>query len=130
MVEESRANSAPETEERKSGGSSSERERGSQQESRGYSGRRSSDRGRSRRYGSSRRRRSKTASGCTIDCPGRQVPEINYRNVEFLQRFVTERGRIRPRRQTGACAKHQRVLVREIKRARFMALLPFSSHES
>ena len=66
-------------------------------------------------------------SGCTIQCVGRQVPVISYKNVDLMQRYVTERGRIRPRRQTAACAKHQRVLVREIKRARYMALLPYTS---
>ena len=53
--------------------------------------------------------------------------EINYKNVDVLQRFVTESGKIRPRRQTGTCALHQRQLAREIKRARHIALLPFTS---
>lgn len=53
--------------------------------------------------------------------------EIDYKNVDMLRRFVTEEGKIRPRRQTGTCAKHQRELAREIKRARHIALLPFTS---
>ncbi|MEW5829010.1 MAG: 30S ribosomal protein S18 [Chloroflexota bacterium] len=52
---------------------------------------------------------------------------INYKHVEILRRYVTEDGRIRPRRQTGACAKHQRALAGAIKQARHIALLPFSS---
>ncbi len=51
---------------------------------------------------------------------------IDYKQVEVLRRFVTEDGKIRPRRQTGTCAKHQRELARAIKRARHLALLPFS----
>ena len=51
---------------------------------------------------------------------------IDYKQVEVLRRYVTEEGKIRPRRQTGACAKHQRELARAIKRARHLALLPFS----
>ena len=52
---------------------------------------------------------------------------INYKNIELLRRFITEQGKIRPRRQTGTCAKHQRQLAQEIKRARHIALLPFTS---
>ncbi|MBI3761027.1 MAG: 30S ribosomal protein S18 [Chloroflexi bacterium] len=50
-----------------------------------------------------------------------------YKNVEVLKRLVTERGKIRPRRQTGVCARHQRALAVAIKRARHMALLDFGS---
>jgi small subunit ribosomal protein S18 len=50
---------------------------------------------------------------------------IDYKNVGLLQRFVSDRGKIRPRRQTGVCAKHQRQLAVAIKRARHIALLPF-----
>ena len=53
---------------------------------------------------------------------------INYKDVETLRRFVTERGKILPRRVTGNCAKHQRKLAVAIKRARSMALIPFSAH--
>jgi small subunit ribosomal protein S18 len=52
---------------------------------------------------------------------------INYKNIDTLRRFVTEDGKIRPRRQTGTCAKHQRTLASEVKRARHIALLPFTS---
>jgi small subunit ribosomal protein S18 len=51
---------------------------------------------------------------------------IDYKQADFLRRFVTEDGKIRPRRQTGTCAKHQRELATAIKRARHIALLPFS----
>ncbi len=51
---------------------------------------------------------------------------INYKNVELLKRYITEDGKIRPRRQTGACAKHQREVAGAIKRARQIALLPFT----
>lgn len=51
---------------------------------------------------------------------------IDYKQAEALRRFVTDDGKIRPRRQTGTCAKHQRELARAIKRARHLALLPFS----
>ncbi len=51
---------------------------------------------------------------------------IDYKNVDMLRRFVTEDGKIRPRRQTGTCAKHQRGLARAIKRARHLALLQYS----
>ena len=52
--------------------------------------------------------------------------KIDYKNVELLQRFITPDGKIRPRRQTGTCAKHQRELARAIKRARHLAFLPFA----
>ncbi len=51
---------------------------------------------------------------------------IDYKNSDMLRRFVTEDGKIRPRRQTGTCARHQRTLAGAIKRARHIALLPFT----
>lgn len=53
--------------------------------------------------------------------------EIDYKDHELLRRYITEHGRMRPRRQTGTCAKHQRQLAVAIKRARHLALLPFVS---
>ncbi|MCS7010605.1 MAG: 30S ribosomal protein S18 [Anaerolineales bacterium] len=50
---------------------------------------------------------------------------IDYKQVDILRRYITEEGKIRPRRQTGTCAKHQRQLAVHIKRARHLALLPF-----
>ncbi len=52
---------------------------------------------------------------------------IDYKQADPLIRFVTEEGKIRPRRQTGTCARHQRELARAIKRARHLALIPFTS---
>jgi small subunit ribosomal protein S18 len=50
---------------------------------------------------------------------------FDYKNVDELKRYINEFGRIRPRRQTGLCAKSQRNLAVAIKRARHLALLPF-----
>lgn len=55
---------------------------------------------------------------------------IDYKQVDLLRRYVTERGKIRPRRQTGMCAKHQRSMATAIKRARHLALLPYSASVS
>ena len=52
---------------------------------------------------------------------------IDYKDEKRLQRFVSEQGKIIPKRITGTCAKHQRQLVLAIKRARHLALLPFVS---
>lgn len=54
---------------------------------------------------------------------------IDYKQVDLLRRYVTEEGKIRPRRQTGTCARHQRALATEIKRARHVGLLPFTYEE-
>jgi small subunit ribosomal protein S18 len=50
---------------------------------------------------------------------------IDYKRPDILERFITDRGKILPRRVTGTCARHQRSVAREIKRARTIALLPF-----
>jgi small subunit ribosomal protein S18 len=55
--------------------------------------------------------------------------EIDYKAADMLRRFVTEEGKIRPRRQTGTCALHQRALARAIKRARQVSLLPFVANQ-
>lgn len=52
--------------------------------------------------------------------------DIDYKDVLKLKRFLTERGKIQPRRTSGVCAKHQRQLAMAIKRARHVALLPYS----
>lgn len=54
-----------------------------------------------------------------------RVEVIDYKDVKRLQRYISERAKILPRRRTGTCAKHQRALAVAIKRARHMALLPF-----
>jgi small subunit ribosomal protein S18 len=69
-----------------------------------------------RRYG-----RSRVCNFC-VD----KVTRIDYKDHEMLRRYITERGKIQPRRQTGTCAKHQRALATAIKRARHVALLPFT----
>ncbi|NCN10189.1 MAG: 30S ribosomal protein S18 [Leptospira sp.] len=50
---------------------------------------------------------------------------LDYKRTEILERFITNRGKIIPRRITGTCAKHQRVLAREIRKSRSIGLLPF-----
>ena len=55
-----------------------------------------------------------------------KVNEIDYKDVKKLKKFVSESGKIAPRRTSGVCAKHQRALAVAIKRARIMALLPFT----
>jgi len=100
-------------------GRSGDRNNSSDDRGRGGSGRDSSDsRGgyrRSRPYF-----RKKVCRFCT------QGLKVSYRNPDSLRRFVTERGKILPRRITGNCAKHQRELSQEVKRARVLALLPFT----
>lgn len=56
-------------------------------------------------------------------CPSGRC--FDYKETDTLKRFITETGKIKPRRQTGNCARCQRELAREIKRARHLALLPF-----
>ncbi len=51
---------------------------------------------------------------------------IDYKSADLLRRYISEDGKIRPRRQTGACARHQREIARAIKRARHLALLPYT----
>jgi small subunit ribosomal protein S18 len=60
-------------------------------------------------------------------CPfsGANAPAIDYKDVKLLQRFVSERGKIVPSRITAVSATKQRELARAIKRARFLALLPY-----
>lgn len=56
-------------------------------------------------------------------CTGK---DINYKDVETLKRYINDKGKILPRRITGACAKHQRHIAEQIKRARAIALLPYT----
>ena len=55
-----------------------------------------------------------------------KVDHVDYKDADLLRRFINEEGKIRPRRQTNVCAKHQRGLAQAIKRARHLALLPFT----
>ncbi len=63
--------------------------------------------------------------------PQENVKEIfiDYKNCDYLRQFITERGKILPRRITGVSAGYQNLLKKAIKRARYMALLPFVSEE-
>lgn len=70
----------------------------------------------------SRRRRKKVCSFCAD-----KSSAIDYKDVNKLRKYVTERGKILPRRISGNCAKHQRELTLAIKRARNVALLPFTT---
>ena len=56
-------------------------------------------------------------------CTGKKV---DYKDPETLKRYINEKGKILPRRVTGNCAHHQRMIAREIKRARAIALLPYT----
>ena len=56
-----------------------------------------------------------------------KIGEVDYKNVNQLRRYVSEKGKIRSRRITGACRRHQRQVAAAVKRAREMALLPYSS---
>src|SRR5258707_15143403 len=67
-------------------------------------------------------RRSKVCNFC-LD----KIKEVPYKDSDLLRRYLTDRGKIRPRRQTGTCAKHQRSLAVAVKRARHLALLPFTA---
>lgn len=57
------------------------------------------------------------------------ITSIDYKDVDLLKKFISERGKILPRRVTGTSAKYQRKLTTAIKRARIMALLPFVAEE-
>jgi small subunit ribosomal protein S18 len=61
-------------------------------------------------------------------CPfcAENAKELDYKQIDVLKRYVSERGQIRSRRKTSLCAKHQRRLAEAVKRARFMALLPYT----
>lgn len=72
-----------------------------------------------------RRPRRKVCTFC-VD----KVEHIDYKDVAKLRRFITERGKILPRRISGNCAKHQRQVTVAIKRARNIALLPFTDRKS
>jgi small subunit ribosomal protein S18 len=56
-----------------------------------------------------------------------KVDSIDYKNTAKLRRYISDRGKIEPRRKTGTCAKHQRALAQAIKRARHLALMPYTA---
>ena len=82
----------------------------------------SEDRGDRVRRPRGRKPRRKVCTFC-VD----KIQHIDYKDTARLRKFVTERGKIMPRRMSGVCAKHQRQLAIAIKRARIVALLPYVS---
>ena len=56
-----------------------------------------------------------------------KVDELDYKDVAKLKKFITEKGKILPRRITGNCAKHQRALTVAVKRARHVAIMPYTT---
>ena len=87
-----------------------------QKQSRGQQG----DRTRSRKQPAGAPLRRKSCFFCKD-----KVDEIDYKNVNQLRRYMSEKGKIRSRRITGACRRHQRQVAVAVKRAREMALLPY-----
>jgi small subunit ribosomal protein S18 len=69
--------------------------------------------------------RGKRRKRCPFTEAGIKPSDIDYKDLDTLMQFITERGKILPRRITGVSAHHQRFLAQAIKRARHMALLPF-----
>ena len=69
--------------------------------------------------------------GKTKVCPFKEDPKlvdkINYKDYKFLRKFITEQGKIIPAHVTGVSAKYQRLITKEIKKARILALLPFTA---
>ncbi len=53
------------------------------------------------------------------------IDNIDYKNVSMLEKFISDKGKIRPRRSTGNCVQHQKKIAMAIKRARIMALIPY-----
>src|SRR5713101_9965645 len=81
------------------------------------------DRGGDRpRYGGPRRPRRKVCAFC-VD----KVQKIDFKEVGRIRRYISDRGKIDPRRKSGTCAKHQRMLTTALKRARLMAMLPYTA---
>lgn len=70
------------------------------------------------------RRRKKVCEFCE-----NHVDKIDYKDVATLKKYISERGKILPRRATGTCAKHQRKVTKAIKRARNVALLPYTHNQ-
>ena len=69
------------------------------------------------------RKARKKVCGFCVD----KVENIDYKDIACLRRYMSERGKILPRRVTGTCARHQRELTAAIKRARHLALLPYTA---
>jgi len=67
------------------------------------------------------RRKKRVCMFCTD-----KITHIDYKDVSKLRKFTTDRGKILPRRTSGNCAKHQRTMTQNVKRARHMALMPYT----
>ena len=80
--------------------------------------------GRERKFGG-RRGRNKRRKVCYFTA--NKITHIDYKDTDLLKKFISERGKILPRRVTGTCAKYQRALTIAIKRARQVALLPYTT---
>jgi len=77
------------------------------------------------REGSSRAPKKKYCKLCF-----EKVTFVDYKDARKLQRFVTDRGKIVPRRVSGSCARHQAQIMRAVKRARVLALLPYTNDQA
>lgn len=77
---------------------------------------------RPRSFGRRFRRRQRVCQFCADP-----AVQIDYKKTDLLKRYITDSGKIRGRRQTGTCARHQRMVARSIKRARHIAMLPYTS---
>lgn len=74
-----------------------------------------------------RKGRGKRRKVCYFTANG--ITHIDYKDVDLLKKFISERGKILPRRVTGTSAKYQRMLIKAIKRARQVALLPYVAED-
>ncbi len=88
-------------------------------------GRGGGDRPRGRRFGAGGGRYTPRRKICAFCVDN--IDEVDYKDIGRLRRHLSERGKIEPRRKLGTCARHQRSLTVAIKRARHLALLPFTS---
>lgn len=74
--------------------------------------------------------RKRACPGCgQMKCDNTKVPYVDYKDLDTLRRFISDRGKIRSRRVTGACAQYQRRVAIAIKNAREMALLPYTTQQ-
>ena len=76
-----------------------------------------------------RTRRKKKIDYKSLKCPFSGPDEIDYKDVYKLKKYITTRGRILPSKRTGVCSKCQRKLAKEVRKARYMALLPFCDYK-
>lgn len=92
--------------------------------------RRTPSRRRRRRTRGPKTIRKRACPGCgQMKCDNTRVPYVDYKDLVVLRRFVSDRGKIRSRRVTGACTQYQRRVAIAIKNAREMALLPYTNNQ-